>query len=248
MNEPTPRTTIAFGLVGPRRRALLLAAIPSLWVLPVACASGPRPAPGGLSPAERLAFAEDVLRSSAVRGTFELDSHGAHESHFTGTLELTGSNALLLVAEGRRDGADVKLTLDSMSGEPNRSVSRGPSVSGHRGGATAQLNDAVAIGLVRLGLLHDVALLSDDEMIAQAEGGVREYVVARDVKDAGPDQVDDEPCHRLDFIVAVEGKPKGEATVCFSDATSLVLQRRQTVHADSQDMTVTERFKWISKR
>lgn len=47
---------------------------------------------------------------------------------------------------------------------------------------------------------------------------------------------------------AIAFEPTGSnATVCFSDATSLVLQRRQTVHADTQDMTVTERFKWISK-
>jgi hypothetical protein len=85
-------------------------------------------------------------------------------------------------------------------------------------------------------------------MVAKAEGGVREYVVAQEVKDVGPDQVDQEPCHRLDFVVALEGKPGGEATVCLSDATSLLLQRRQTVHAQSGDMTVTERFKWTLKR
>ena len=230
----------------PRGLSWLACAAP--LCLALGCASGPRPMPGGLTPAERLAFSEDVLRASQVRGTFELDSHGAHESHFTGTLDLTGSNALVLAAEGRLDGADVKLTLDSSGGEPNRSVSRGPSVSGHQGGPSEHLNEAVVIALVRLGLLHDLALLSDDEMVAKAEGGVREYVVAQEVKDVGPDQVDQEPCHRLDFVVALEGKPGGEATVCLSDATSLLLQRRQTVHAKSGDMTVTERFKWTLKR
>lgn len=209
-----------------------------------ACTAGPRPVPAGLTPAERLAFSEEVTLNARAVGTFEIDAKGAHAAHLTGTLELTGTNALSLVAEGRFDGDAVRLELDSRSGPINRTTTRGPVANAQRNLPQPALNEAVAIGLVRMGLLHNLALLVDDKMISKAEGGVRAELAAADVRDAGPDASNGEPCRRLDYTLQVGGKPMGEGSVCLADATGLPLQRRLTVHFPDGDMTDTERFTW----
>jgi hypothetical protein len=211
------------------------------------CAAGPRPVPSALTPAERLAFAEEVVLAARATAAFELDSEGAHDSHLTGTLELTGSNALQLVAEGKFDREDVRVELESLKGDINRSVTRGPSVNAHHAAPASKLSEAIGVALVRQGLLHNVAMLVRDQPIDKAEGGVREAVVASNVHEVGTEQVDGEACHRLKWTLVVDGKPAGETSLCVSDATGLPLAREATLQLD-RPMHHRERFTWTLKK
>lgn len=213
-----------------------------------ACAAGPRPMPSALSAPERLAFSEAVLdQARGVSATFEIEAEGSKQATLTGTLHLVSPNALSLVAEGTFAGESVKAELDSRSGEVNRSTSKGAEVSGHRDPPAPALTLAVCLGLTRMGLLHNVARLIGDQGVDHAQGGVDGWVKAVDVKEGGPDTVASEPCHRLTFGVEVQGKRSGEASLCLSDATSLPLHRRQTVHLDDGELTVVETLHWTVK-
>jgi hypothetical protein len=220
----------------------------ALWcVLLAGCAAGPRPVPSSLSPAERLAFAEEAVLAARATAAFEINSEGAHDSHLTGTLELTGSNALQLVAEGKFDREDVRVEMESLKGDINRSVTRGPSVNAHHAAPAPKLNEAIGVTLVRQGLLHDVAMLVLDRPIDKAEGGVREAVVASNVREEGTEQVDGEACHRLKWTLVVEGQSVGETSLCVSDATGLPLAREATLQLD-RPMHHRERFTWTLKK
>jgi hypothetical protein len=225
-------------------RALLLG-LGVLWL--AGCAAGPRPVPQGLGAADRLAFCEAATLAARAVGTFEVDAKGAHDAHLTGTLELTGGNALSLVAEGKFDREAVRVEFESMSGDINRTVTKGSAASAQHNAAQPALNEAVVVGLVRMGLLHNLALLMNDQMVSKAEGGVRDEVQAFDLRDAGPDTSAGLPCRRVDFSLHVGGKTTAEGGLCIDDATGLPLQHRVTVHFAEGDLTATERFTWKVK-
>lgn len=213
----------------------------------VSCAGGPRPVPTSATASERLEFSEQATLAAHASASFEIESKGAHDTHFTGTLTLTGSNALSLVAEGVFDKEPVHLDFSSMSGDIHRTVTKGPSASAQKNALPPALNEAVAVALVRQGLLHNLAMLAADQMVSKAEGGIREEIQVSDAKDGGPDAVGAVTCHRVDSTLLVGGKPTGEGSVCIADANGLPVQRRLTVHFPEGDMSVSERFTWTQK-
>lgn len=216
--------------------------------LVLSCAAGPRPMPQGLSPAERLAFAEAALtQARQVSATFEVEAQGSLKATLTGTLELVGDNALSMTAEGTFEGEPVRVELDSRFGDTNRSATKGAEVSGHRDPPAPALRRAVCLGLTRLGLLHNLSRLIRDQPVERAEGGVEDWVKPVDVSEGGPDTVSGERCQRVTFGIEVSGRRMGEASVCLSEATALPLHRRQTVRFASGDTTVVENFHWAVK-
>lgn len=213
-----------------------------------ACASGPRPMPAGVSAKERLERAEAALLGAKnLSGSFEIESTGQNPSKFTGTLELAGGNAVWLTVDGRFRDEDVHAELDSRSGDINRTVTKGASVNGHRDPPASHLGEAIVVGLARMGLLHNLATLSQDKPIDSAQTGVGDSVKNVDAKDGAADQVGGEACHRVEFVLEVGGRSMGEGTVCISDATSLPLHRRTLVHFPDGDMTATETWRWTQK-
>jgi hypothetical protein len=213
------------------------------------CASGPRPVPANATAADRLTLAETALTGARhLTGTFEINSKGENAAHLTGTLELIDGNAMHLVAEGNFKSDPVQLELDSRDEAGIvRTTTKGASVSSHRDPPADKLREAVALGLARMGLLHNLALLSMDQPFDKTGGGFSEWVKPLAPKDGASDTINGEPCKRVDFGVAVEGKNVGEASVCIADATGLPLQRSSTIHFPTGDMTLSETFKWEMK-
>lgn len=213
------------------------------------CATGPRPVPTGASAAQRLLLAESVLAEGKnLTGTFEIDSKGENAAHLTGTLQLLEGNALHLVAEGNFKSDPVQLELDSRdSAGVVRTTTKGPSVSSHRDPPASKIREAVALGLARMGLLHNLALLSLDQPVEKAHGGFPDFAKPILPNDGASETINGEVCRRVEFGLEVEGKNMGEASVCIAEATGLLLQRNQTVHFPTGDMTVTETFKWEMK-
>ncbi len=218
-------------------------------VLLAGCAHAPRPVPPDAKPADRLLQAEDtLLTANGLTATFELDAKGEAAAHFTGTLELGSGNALHLVAEGAFKGEAAHVELDSRDAEgTNRTTTRGPSVSSHRDPPAAHLREALALALVRRGLLHDVVKLTEDQALERAEGGAQGWLQAVAPRDGGREAIAGEPCRRVDFELHVEGTKRGEASLCLSDQTGLPLQRTLAVRSPTGELTVTESYTWRVK-
>lgn len=221
----------------------------SVLILVVGCASGPRPVPASVTAAQRLDFAERaLLEGKNVTGTFEIDSKGENAAHLTGTIELIDGNGLRLVAEGHFKSEPVQLELDSRDPSGTvRTTSKGPSASSHKDPPSEKLREAVSLGIARMGLMHNLALLSLDQPVDKAGGGFAEWVKPLAPKDGTSDTINGEPCRRVDFGIEVEGKTMGEASLCIADATGLPMQRSETVHFPTGEMTVSETFKWQMK-
>ena len=213
------------------------------------CAAGPRPMPEKLTAEERVAFCENVLLTARnVSGTFEIEAKGENASKMLGTLRFYEGNALHLQAEGNYKSAAVQLLVDSRDAAgTTRTLTRGPEVSSHRDPPAAKLREAVALGVFRMGLLHNLVQLALDQPVDHADGGFADWVKLTGVTDGHSDNVSNESCRRVDFGIQVSGRTMGEASVCISDLTGLPLHRRQTVHFPTGDMTVNETFKWEVK-
>lgn len=213
-----------------------------------ACASGPRPLPATATPAERLTQADAVLAGlQGATATFTAESQGQHPSTFKGQLVLAGGNALALTAEGTFEGRPVRVDMDSRSGDTLRTVTRGPSASAQKEPVGGGLGEAVRVRMLHLGVLHDLATLTQDQPLENAQGGVRKTVRALEPSDTGSATVGGEPCHRVSFGLEIDGKAMGSATVCLADRTSLPLERTTLVHFEAGDMQATERYEWVVK-
>ncbi|PZR06707.1 MAG: hypothetical protein DI536_29795 [Archangium gephyra] len=210
------------------------------------CAAGPRPVPSSATPAERLAAAETaLLNAKGYTSTFDIESTGENAATMTGTLELLDGNALRISSDGAYKNEAVHVELDSReSDSPHRASSRGPNVSSHRDPPAPKLREAVALGLVRMGLLHNLVTLAMDRPLDKSEGGFDGWVKAVDVKAGSSVNASEVPCTNVDFGIQVSGQRMGEGTLCIADATGLPVLRTGVVHFPAGDMTVTEKFTW----
>lgn len=215
------------------------------WLLLVGCAAGPRAIPPGTTASARLKTAEEILtKADKLAGTFELTSQGENAGTFKGSLSLLDENRLKLTAEGTLKGEYAYVELDSRDGTINRASTRGPSAFTHRDLPAPALRQALALGLLRMGLMHAVVTLANDQSVDRREGGVDAWVKAGEPSPGGTDTVDGVACTRVDFNVLVEGTNRGTASLCIADATGLPVARTSTLHFSTGDLTLTEKFVW----
>jgi hypothetical protein len=224
-------------------------ALPLAVLTLVGCASGPRALPDSVVGLERLKASEDILLGAGnLSAKFEIESQGENPAKMSGTLHLFGGNSVHLVSEGHFKSDQVQLTLDSRDPSGiNRSLTKGPSATSHRDPPASKLREAIVLGLMRMGLLHNLAMLTMDRPIDQADGGFAERVKPLAPSDGHSDVINGVACRRVDFHIDVEGRDMGEASVCIADATGLPIQRKQTVHFPQGDMTVVESLTWEIK-
>jgi hypothetical protein len=210
------------------------------------CASGPRALPDTVVGLDRLKASEEILLTAPkLNAKFEIESQGENPAKLNGTVLFFGGNALHVVAEGHFKSDAVQLTLDSRDPNGiNRTLTRGPSANSHRDPPASKLREAVVLGLVRMGLLHNLATLTMDRPIDKVDGGFADWVKPLAPSDGHSDVIKGVACRRVDFHIDVEGRDMGEASLCIADATGLPVQRKQTVHFPQGDMTVVESFTW----
>ncbi len=216
-------------------------------VLLAGCATGPRAISQGTSPADRLKATEDILTHAAkLNATFEVASQGENAGTFKGTIALVEENKLKLTAEGSFKGEYAYVELDSRDGAITRTSTKGPTANTHRDLPAPALREALALGLVRMGLMHNLVTLARDESLEKRDGGFDAWVKTGEVRSGGADNIDGVACTRVDFSVLVEGNNMGDTSLCIADASGLPVQRTSTIHFPSGDMTLTEKFVWAT--
>lgn len=191
-----------------------------------------------LSPRETLAQTEDrFLRAEGQRVVFEVRAEGAFTASLQGELSLGEGNALLLDATGVFGGDSVSLWLDAS----DELMSWGNRESGSEQMRPAGLRDAVVIGFVRMGVLHNLARLVAGAPPDRMDGDVRSWVEAVDPEWVDGDSVAGDA--GLSFGIQVGGQRAGTATVWLTSEGTMV-GRDQLVQFPAGEMRVTERYRW----
>jgi len=191
-----------------------------------------------LAPDAILALIERRLSEDpVVVCDFEVESEGAIVSDFTGTLRFERDRTLL-VATGTFAGNAVDLRLEAADGR----------MTGHTGGGVLDaeepvaLREGLALGLVRMGLLHNLAVLSGGGLPDGTDGGARDWIVAHDVSrriDHGPGTG---RRNALEFELEVAGQRRADVTLFLDLLTATPVERHQTVRFDTGTMSVVERY------
>lgn len=172
-----------------------------------------------------------LVDASAVRLAFDVVSEGAVESALRGTLAIDGDGRVQLLASGTFGGQPVELRVSS----DGRTYTYGNANGSRTEDAPPHLEEALLVGLTRMGVLHNLAMLTAGSPPDRANGEIREWVRARDVGwngDAPP---------AVEFAIEVSGTRVGNATLAL-DPRGGPLLRHQTVQFPEGEMRVVERY------
>jgi hypothetical protein len=104
---------------------------------------------------------------------------------------------------------------------------------------TPGLRDAVVLGMTRMGLLHNVANLTQDLPPDHADKEVRDWlkpVKFRRVKGG------------VAYSINIDGQDRGETTLLINAKTKLPSKRTAVIHFPNADMRVTETYRFPVKQ
>lgn len=193
------------------------------------------PATGDNRAADFSAFEERLINADAVRVEFVIVSEGVLATDLLGSLDIRGEK-ISLEADGTFGGSPVDLIL---------AVSGTEISGGNLALADASLQEftienpgaareAVILGMTRMGLLHNLALLTGSRPPDRAAGGIRNWVKAANVHSASDGS--------LAFDIIVDGQDAADAVVVL-DARSLPERRDQTNRFPAGEMRVVETYR-----
>ena len=183
---------------------------------------------------QRLLTAQRVVIESDIR------AQGIVAVHLRGRAELTPRNHLTLTGSGSMFDKTVALSLraDSRTLEMQHgSAPRHESVA-------PESNRAIIIGLVRMGLLHNLARLSTGQGPDHAGGGVEQWVALDSYRPTTFAQDGElEGTFSFGFDIQVDGQPAGSARLWLDPVSGLPRRREQTVRFPQGEMKVVEDYR-----
>jgi hypothetical protein len=182
-----------------------------------------------------LVWLEEGLLEAGMSLAFDVIAEGAFEAQIVGGVQSTRHGTVALEAEGTFGPEPVTLSL---------SVQNGRMTGGNAHGrfdepVPPELHEALAIGLSRMGILHNLARLVGGVPPDRASGGVRDWVEARQV--AWVTEKVETGERGITFEIWVDGEPAGEATLWLNGDGQLA-GRTQIVRFPGGEMVVRERY------
>ena len=189
-------------------------------------------------PRARAAFEtieQTMLDATVLRADYAITSEGAFSAQLDGDLVAQKPGRAALSADGMFAGTDVALRL-AADGERLRGSS---GTQGFDEPAPPALLEGLVVGLLRMGVLHNLAMLSGGAPPDRTDGTVRDWVVPHSFAFAPGDAGEGAA---ISFALEVAGAPAGEVVLHYDPATNLPLRREQVVRFETGDMRVTERY------
>ncbi len=178
------------------------------------------------------ALETNLLESDSVKIDFNITATGAIEANAKGTLQLLSGNRIQFSANGGFAGDTLKLVLFSDGSELQ--ISNGKSNNSAQ--TPPYLNQGLIIGLTRMGLLHNIAVMQFGRQPDKTDGTVQQWVTVKNVQNAEKND------NAITFDVFVDNVLSAETELIIDAKTGLPLLRFQTVHFESGDMKVKEEY------
>jgi hypothetical protein len=194
-------------------------------------------------PAHTLEAIESAVLDGDRSVRFTVVATGALEVKMQGLL-MVSADRVSLQSRGSFGDQVVELTMTA-DGERMRGGGPGPKFDLPEAPA---LREALLIGLVRMGVLHNLAVMLGGRPPDHADGGVRQWVVADDPRLAvargmeAPAEISSENVVSFDLTVA--DQPSGSASVWFDARSGLPVGRQQIVDFPDGRMQVSETYMW----
>jgi hypothetical protein len=214
-------------------------------VLTAACASKAPTAPASSAapaPASPLdALERRLLSARSIRVHARVASGGRIESHFEGTLLVGAGQKLRMDFSGDLGArpSDVRLVCD---GAKMRGGSREKPFDFD---APPALREGIVVEWVRMGMLHDIARLSEGQTPDHLDGTVKQWVRVEPAGHSEGEVIRGAPTEHWTYLVYVAGERAAEGDLWTDAKTGLPVRRRQTVHLPEGDMDVGEEYEQV---
>jgi hypothetical protein len=197
----------------------------------------PIPDPAVEAPRLVEALESLLMGETGVILPFRVQAEGGFEAELEGSLQLASGGRARLNATGTFGDLPVEALLIS---DGRRMVWTNNGVR-HEGETPRYLREGLVLGLSRMGILHNLALLVNGSPPDATDGTAQEWVKITDPAHAGSDP--SEPTGvAVHFGIVVAGAPSGEATLWVDPTSGVPLLRRQEVMFPQGSMRVTERY------
>lgn len=179
-----------------------------------------------------------MLAAERVEIAFVIESEGAVESKLEGQLAWSSDGTLSLTATGTFAGQPQQLELraDATTIE----VVHASEVRSH-GPRPSALIEALVIGITRMGLLHNLAMLSAGLPPDHADGGATEWVEYIEPTLGPAEARGDAQARPLAIQITVSEQPVASATM-WLDEDGLPIERQQVVNFPEGQLRVAERY------
>jgi hypothetical protein len=193
------------------------------------------------TPESALADLEErLLTAPTLHLRYRVQAAGAFSADLDGELRLEGSDVVQLMASGTFGATPVQLHLHAADGH----MRGGSGAQSFEGAVPDHLRSALVLGLTRMGILHNLSRLSRGLAPDHAAGGVREWVVARDVTLLDQSEGGSGSTPGLHFSIEVAGMPAAEASL-WTNHEGWPLRRTQTMRFPGGEVLVTEEYEVV---
>ena len=188
--------------------------------------------------ADLHALESRLLGAGSLCIEFDIRSQGVVESELRGNTRLIRPNTARIEADGEFAGSDTNILfrthLNQMYGDngSQKFVEETP----------IELTEGIIVGMTRMGLLHNLAMLSSGAPPDRIDGSIRQWVKPGNVRKGESAPIDGRNADSLEFTVIVDGQSSGEAVLWLDSDSGLPVKREQLVHFGQGDMKVTERY------
>lgn len=170
-----------------------------------------------------------LLQAKKISMRISITSSGAVSSSLKGELRLSEPNQAHLDFKGEFAGNPVEIHLNSRG----ERMFGGSADKSFREDTPPALNEGPVLGLTRMGILHNLAMLSAGAPPDGTDGQIRDWVQARNFST-------DKATRAIRFEIVVSGTPSGEVELWVDEETGMPKRRMQTVHFPEGDMHVEE--------
>ena len=179
-----------------------------------------------------------LLAAKTVRFNATAISEGAFAFSFNTEIVLAQGNRARLNAEGSmmKQARSPQLTSDG------HQMVFGLAETNRKETTPGALNEGLLIGLTRMGIMHNLAMLSGGKAPDGTDGKAKEWVTLTDIRLKKGVSLDGKQTNQVTFGITVGGVPSATAVLWLSLDHGLPLRREQTVAFDGGSMTVIETY------
>lgn len=182
-----------------------------------------------------------LLGAESVRIRGAAGSAGAVISGLEGEAVIASGNRAHLQFSGDFGGAEVTLAL----------VADGEQMWGGNGTdqfeseVPAALNEGIVLGFTRMGILHNLALLSSASPPDGTDGTIDDWVAVSNFAWGDSETLDGVATETLTFDLAVHETPSAKVVLWLDLENGLPVQREQMVHFPDGDMRAIEVYEAV---
>ena len=188
-----------------------------------------------------LALEQRLLGAESVHIRGAAGSTGAVISGLEGEAVLASGNRAHLQFSGEFGGAGVTLAFvadgDQMWG--------GNGTDQFQSEVPSSLNEGVLLGFTRMGILHNLALLSSASPPDGTDGAIRDWVTVSNFGWGESGELDGVAAETVTFDLTVNGTPAAKVILWLEQETGLPVQREQMVQFPDGEMRAVEIYEAV---